>query len=74
MARTAEPNKVKTGIACLTAKDYPPAMSLGYLALMILALLAVVGVFLMRRSTSSDEPDLGSVSTSWLAEHKSGHQ
>lgn len=49
-------------------------MSFGYLALILLTLLGVGGVFLMRRPASSDEPDMGSVSTSWLAEHKSGHQ
>lgn len=61
-------------VACGKAKDYTPSMPLGYLALMIVILLTAGGVFLMRRPSSSVDPDLGSVSTSWLAEHKSGRQ
>jgi hypothetical protein len=49
-------------------------MSLGYLALVLLAVLAAGGIFLKRRANSSHDPDLGSVSTSWLDEHKSGRQ
>ncbi|HEV3215142.1 MAG TPA: hypothetical protein VGZ27_05440 [Vicinamibacterales bacterium] len=50
-------------------------MTFGYAALAFCAVLAAGGVFLfVRRGVSSDDPDLGSVSTSWLDEHKSGRQ
>jgi hypothetical protein len=49
-------------------------MSFEHALLAILAVLAVTGIFLMRRPASSGSRDMGSVSASWLAEHKSGHQ
>jgi hypothetical protein len=49
-------------------------MSFGYAALVLIAVLAAGAIFLKRRAVSSNDPDLGSVSTSWLDEHKSGRQ
>jgi hypothetical protein len=49
-------------------------MSFGYAVLVLLAVLAAGAILLRRRANSSNDPDLGSVSTSWLDEHKSGRQ
>jgi hypothetical protein len=47
-------------------------MTFGYLALLVLAVCAVGAISLLRRASSYDKQDRGSVSSSWLAEHKSG--
>jgi hypothetical protein len=51
-------------------------MSFGYAVFALLVVLAAGATFFLRRASadSSDDRDLGSVSTSWLAEHRSGHQ
>jgi hypothetical protein len=51
-------------------------MSFGYAVFALLGVCVAGGIFFMRRAGSEPhgDADLGSVSTSWLAEHRSGHQ
>jgi len=40
---------------------------------LVLLIAAVVGVRAARRDPSPDKPDLGSISGSWLTEHRAAH-
>ena len=55
---------------------YTSFMSFGYAVATILGFCAVAVIFFLWRAGSEPhgDADLGSVSTSWLAEHRSGHQ
>ncbi len=65
-------NRRKSSVAAFVQLGHTLAMDFGLAVWAVLGLVAVGAIVLVRRNSSGDHQGLGSVSPSWLAEHRSG--
>jgi hypothetical protein len=62
----------KSAVAAFVPLGHTLTMDFSFVVWSVLVLVAVGAIFLVRRNNSGDHQELGSVSPSWLAEHRSG--